>query len=103
MFRLFIQLQLDSDGDGQLSFDEFKVLFDNAEKRRQNAQLDHSSPHHTTDRVGTWLHVMEIRKLQIYVCCSQAPVFYLHYQALGLLKREEKIFWKNLYLTIFQD
>jgi len=26
--------KLDSDGDGQLSFEEFKVLFDNAEKRR---------------------------------------------------------------------
>ena len=31
-------MQLDSDGDGQLSFAEFKVLFDNAERRRQASQ-----------------------------------------------------------------
>ena len=28
---------MDSDGDGQLSFEEFKVLFDNADKRRNNS------------------------------------------------------------------
>ena len=27
--------QLDSDGDGQLSYEEFRVLFENAEKRRK--------------------------------------------------------------------
>ena len=32
---MYYSLQLDSDGDGQLSFAEFKVLFDNAERRRQ--------------------------------------------------------------------
>ena len=30
--------QLDSNHDGQLSFEEFKVLFDNAEKRRKLSQ-----------------------------------------------------------------
>ena len=35
MYYIF---QLDSDGDGQLSFAEFKVLFDNAEKRKQATQ-----------------------------------------------------------------
>ena len=28
-------VKLDTDGDGQLSFDEFKVLFENAEKRKK--------------------------------------------------------------------
>ena len=28
--------QLDSDGDGVLSFEEFKVLFDNNEKRKES-------------------------------------------------------------------
>ena len=32
---LSLYLQLDSDGDGQLSLEEFKVLFDNAEKRKR--------------------------------------------------------------------
>ena len=31
-------LQLDSNKDGQLSFEEFKVLFDNAEKRRKDSE-----------------------------------------------------------------
>ena len=28
--------KLDTDGDGQLSFDEFKVLFENADKRKRD-------------------------------------------------------------------
>lgn len=28
-------VKLDTDGDGQLSFEEFKVLFENAEKRKK--------------------------------------------------------------------
>ena len=28
-------LQLDTDGDGQLSLEEFRVLFENAEKRKK--------------------------------------------------------------------
>ena len=32
-------MQLDSDGDGQFSFAEFKVLFDNAERRRKASQI----------------------------------------------------------------
>ena len=35
--------QLDSNNDGQLSFEEFKVLFDNAEKRRKLSQASESS------------------------------------------------------------
>ena len=31
-------IQLDTDGDGQLTFDEFKVLFANADKRKKNSQ-----------------------------------------------------------------
>ena len=34
---LIFHFQLDMDGDGKLSFEEFKVLFDNAEKRRIKA------------------------------------------------------------------
>ena len=34
--RTFNIFQLDSDGDGVLSFEEFKVLFDNAEKRKES-------------------------------------------------------------------
>ena len=30
-----LKFKLDSDGDGQLSLEEFKVLFENAEKRRK--------------------------------------------------------------------
>ena len=30
--------QLDANKDGQLSFEEFKVLFDNAEKRRKDSE-----------------------------------------------------------------
>ena len=30
--------QLDTDGDGQLTFDEFKVLFANADKRKKDSQ-----------------------------------------------------------------
>jgi len=30
---------LDADGDGQLSLEEFKVLFDNAEKRKRDQKL----------------------------------------------------------------
>ena len=32
-------LQLDLDGDGVLSFEEFKVLFDNNEKRKESSKL----------------------------------------------------------------
>ena len=35
--------QLDTNRDGQLSFEEFKVLFDNADKRRKNSQK-HEQP-----------------------------------------------------------
>ena len=31
-------VQLDSDGDGQLSLEEFKVLFENAEKRKKDTK-----------------------------------------------------------------
>ena len=31
-------VKLDTDGDGQLSFDEFKVLFENAEKRKKDTE-----------------------------------------------------------------
>ena len=31
-------LQLDADGDGQLSLEEFKVLFENAEKRKKDTK-----------------------------------------------------------------
>ena len=33
-----IPVQLDSDGDGQLSLEEFKVLFENAEKRKKDTK-----------------------------------------------------------------
>ena len=32
--------QLDTDGDGKLSFEEFKVLFTNAERRRKKAAAE---------------------------------------------------------------
>ena len=35
MFGSLDLFQLDSDGDGQLSYEEFRVLFENAEKRRK--------------------------------------------------------------------
>ena len=34
--KTFKNIQLDSDGDGVLSFEEFKVLFDNNEKRKES-------------------------------------------------------------------
>ena len=34
--KTFKKIQLDSDGDGVLSFEEFKVLFDNNEKRKES-------------------------------------------------------------------
>ena len=40
LFFIRIYFQLDSDGDGQLSFEEFKVLFDNAEKRRKDSEIE---------------------------------------------------------------
>lgn len=34
-----LMVKLDADGDGQLSLEEFKVLFDNAEKRKRDQKL----------------------------------------------------------------
>ena len=37
LYPLYL-FQLDADGDGQLSLEEFKVLFDNAEKRKKDSK-----------------------------------------------------------------
>ena len=50
--------QLDSNNDGQLSFEEFKVLFDNAEKRRKLSQASETS----SPSPGK-LRLFELRKL----------------------------------------
>ena len=42
--------QLDSDGDGQLSFEEFKALFDNAKKRRDISEPE-AALHKTRSKV----------------------------------------------------
>ena len=41
MYKYYLNtkpVQLDSDGDGQLSLEEFKVLFENAEKRKKDTK-----------------------------------------------------------------
>ena len=48
-------VKLDTDGDGQLSFDEFKVLFENAEKRKKVSEKksqENLIRHHSA-KVGT--------------------------------------------------
>ena len=47
--------QLDTDGDGQLTFDEFKVLFANADKRKKDTQkkIDMEGQQHTKVMGGT--------------------------------------------------
>ena len=47
--------QLDSDGDGQLSFDEFKVLFSNADKRRKDSQKEETLVNQQTSKVRQFL------------------------------------------------
>ena len=47
-----IQFQLDTDGDGQLSFDEFKVLFANADKRKKKTQKQETAALPDTTKVG---------------------------------------------------
>ena len=37
VYIFFFHFQLDTNGDGKLSFEEFKVLFENADKRRRKA------------------------------------------------------------------
>ena len=44
-------MQLDSDGDGQLSFEEFKVLFANADKRKKSTQNQETPVLHQTTKV----------------------------------------------------
>lgn len=39
MVLYHVWFQLDADGDGQLSLEEFKVLFDNAEKRKKDQKI----------------------------------------------------------------
>ena len=43
--------KLDTDGDGQLSFEEFKVLFENADKRkRDDKEQERKSSHLSLNR-----------------------------------------------------
>ena len=41
--------KLDTDGDGQLSFDEFKVLFENADKRKRECDRERKSGVHVAE------------------------------------------------------
>lgn len=47
-----LMAKLDSDGDGQLSFDEFKVLFSNADKRRKDSQKEETLVNQQTSKAG---------------------------------------------------
>ena len=53
--------QLDADGDGQLSLEEFKVLFDNAEKRKKD-----------TKRMVNPLLLLQLCRMQICIAFCQA-------------------------------
>ena len=49
-------VKLDTDGDGQLSFDEFKVLFENADKRKKDTEKksqENLTRHHSA-KVRAW-------------------------------------------------
>ena len=50
---VFYWLQLDTDGDGQLTFDEFKVLFANADKRKKDTERKQSIAREQPDNVLT--------------------------------------------------
>ena len=52
--------KLDTDGDGQLSFSEFKVLFENAEKRKKGNEkpLESLTRHHSA-KVKYFLSVLK--------------------------------------------
>ena len=50
VIRFVKYFQLDSDGDGQLSFEEFKALFDNAKKRRDISEPE-AALHKTRSKV----------------------------------------------------
>ena len=47
------KLQLDSDGDGRLSFEEFRVLFENAERRKAAQEKPTAPPPPTQLKVKT--------------------------------------------------
>ena len=71
--------QLDTDGDGQLTIDEFKVLFSNADKRKKEPKKKPSAEGHQPAKVV----IAALHKIQLLF-------YFLSFQALRGSQPEQK-------------